>query len=236
MRCTRCDGLAVPQAVGIAPDGRVVFGWCLQCLADSDCRLVEVPATGMIHLRHALPGSGQVGKAAHCEPRGQRGPVLLGRRRHRVLADELGPDLAGRRSLQRGSRHPGGQPPGKRHARNAEDWRRGYHLDGPGSHGGPVAGEMAFRLTSSGSRPVVLAAGRTGDPDLRLHRFSARAPARGSIEQWPGPGNRAVDTMAGAFHTGQDRSGRTSAFQKAGHGRGQVRSRSLATLVSTTVP
>lgn len=62
MRCTRCDGLAVPQAVGIAPDGRVVFGWCLQCLADSDCRLVEVPATGMIHLRHALPGSGQVGK------------------------------------------------------------------------------------------------------------------------------------------------------------------------------
>ena len=24
MRCTRCDGLAVPQAVGLAPDGQVV--------------------------------------------------------------------------------------------------------------------------------------------------------------------------------------------------------------------
>jgi hypothetical protein len=37
----------VPQAVGIAPDGLVVFGWCLACLADRDCRLVEVSATGL---------------------------------------------------------------------------------------------------------------------------------------------------------------------------------------------
>jgi hypothetical protein len=51
MRCTRCDGLAVPQAVGIAPDGTVVFGWCLQCLADSDCDLVEVAAVGLGDLR-----------------------------------------------------------------------------------------------------------------------------------------------------------------------------------------
>ena len=51
MRCTRCDGLAVPQAVGIAPNGRVVFGWCLQCLADKQCRLVEVPAAGPWDLR-----------------------------------------------------------------------------------------------------------------------------------------------------------------------------------------
>jgi hypothetical protein len=51
MRCTRCDGLAVPQAVGIAPDGRVVFGWCLQCLADKQCRLVEVAAAGPWDLR-----------------------------------------------------------------------------------------------------------------------------------------------------------------------------------------
>jgi hypothetical protein len=51
MRCTRCDGLAVPQAVGIAPDGRVVFGWCRECLADTDCRLVEVPGAGLSHLR-----------------------------------------------------------------------------------------------------------------------------------------------------------------------------------------
>jgi len=51
MRCTRCDGLAVPQAVGIAPDGTVVFGWCRQCLADTDCDLVEVAAAGPADLR-----------------------------------------------------------------------------------------------------------------------------------------------------------------------------------------
>jgi hypothetical protein len=51
MRCTRCDGLVVPQAVGIAPDGRVVFGWCLQCLADKQCRLVEVHASAPSDLR-----------------------------------------------------------------------------------------------------------------------------------------------------------------------------------------
>jgi hypothetical protein len=51
MRCTRCDGLAVPQAVGIAPSGKVVFGYCLECLADSDCRLVEVPSRGLADLK-----------------------------------------------------------------------------------------------------------------------------------------------------------------------------------------
>ncbi len=55
MRCTRCDGLAVPQAVGIAPDGRVVFGWCLQCLADKKCRLVEVSTAGPWELKLSLP-------------------------------------------------------------------------------------------------------------------------------------------------------------------------------------
>ncbi len=55
MRCTRCDGLAVPQAVGIAPDGRVIFGWCLQCLADKQCRLVEVPAAAPWDLKLSFP-------------------------------------------------------------------------------------------------------------------------------------------------------------------------------------
>lgn len=50
MRCTRCDDLAVPQAVGIAPDGRVVFGWCLRCLADQNCRLVENASGGPFDL------------------------------------------------------------------------------------------------------------------------------------------------------------------------------------------
>lgn len=46
MRCTRCDGLAVPQAVGIDPQGKVIFGWCLQCLADRNCTLVETAPSG----------------------------------------------------------------------------------------------------------------------------------------------------------------------------------------------
>jgi len=41
MRCTRCGRLAIPQAVGRARDGSVVFGWCLACLAEEDCTLVE---------------------------------------------------------------------------------------------------------------------------------------------------------------------------------------------------
>ncbi len=41
MRCTRCGGLAIPQAVGRSRDGAVVFGWCLACLAEEDCTLVE---------------------------------------------------------------------------------------------------------------------------------------------------------------------------------------------------
>ncbi|MGC8639245.1 MAG: hypothetical protein ACP5XB_05125 [Isosphaeraceae bacterium] len=51
MRCTRCEGLAVPQAVGIHPDGRVVFGWCLSCLVRTNCRIVEIPETGPTGLK-----------------------------------------------------------------------------------------------------------------------------------------------------------------------------------------
>ena len=46
MRCNRCDGLAVPQAVALDPDGQVVFGWCLNCLTETECQLVEVPSSG----------------------------------------------------------------------------------------------------------------------------------------------------------------------------------------------
>ena len=55
MRCTRCDGLAVPQAVGLAPDGLVVFGWCLACLAEAGCQLVEVPSSGLRKLNISVP-------------------------------------------------------------------------------------------------------------------------------------------------------------------------------------
>lgn len=47
MRCTRCDGWVIPQAVGLLPDGTVVFGWCRGCLDEEDCALVEVPGKGL---------------------------------------------------------------------------------------------------------------------------------------------------------------------------------------------
>lgn len=54
MRCTRCDGLAVPQAVGIDSEDRVVFGWCLQCLADRGCKLVETSSRGRWRFSSAI--------------------------------------------------------------------------------------------------------------------------------------------------------------------------------------
>jgi hypothetical protein len=60
MRCTRCDGLVVPQAVGIHPDGSVVFGWCLRCLARSDCRLVEIPEAGPLELKLKFKSGGEI--------------------------------------------------------------------------------------------------------------------------------------------------------------------------------
>jgi 4-amino-4-deoxy-L-arabinose transferase-like glycosyltransferase len=46
VRCTRCDRIVVPQAVGLTPAGLVVFGWCLTCLAEQGCTLVESPGDG----------------------------------------------------------------------------------------------------------------------------------------------------------------------------------------------
>lgn len=51
MRCTRCDKIAVPQAVGLTRDGLVVFGWCLECLAQEECVLVEIPGDGPLATR-----------------------------------------------------------------------------------------------------------------------------------------------------------------------------------------
>lgn len=46
MRCARCDGLAVPQSVGQLPDGRVAFGWCLNCMEEEECTHVTVARGG----------------------------------------------------------------------------------------------------------------------------------------------------------------------------------------------
>ena len=45
MRCSRCDQPVVPQAMGRTPEGRIVFGWCLNCLEDGGCVEVEVART-----------------------------------------------------------------------------------------------------------------------------------------------------------------------------------------------
>jgi hypothetical protein len=42
MRCAQCDRLAIPQAVGLSPEGLVVFGWCLDCLEEAGCTEIEV--------------------------------------------------------------------------------------------------------------------------------------------------------------------------------------------------
>lgn len=42
MRCTRCHAIAVPQALGRLPDGRLAFGLCVACLEAEGCRLIEV--------------------------------------------------------------------------------------------------------------------------------------------------------------------------------------------------
>ena len=45
MRCTRCDRLAIPQAMGQTPNGLVVFGWCLSCLRETGCTDIVVAWT-----------------------------------------------------------------------------------------------------------------------------------------------------------------------------------------------
>src|SRR5262245_16458944 len=41
MRCARCDRIAVPQVLGRAEDGRLVFGWCPLCLVDEGCEPID---------------------------------------------------------------------------------------------------------------------------------------------------------------------------------------------------
>lgn len=49
MRCTRCDRIAVPQALGRLPDGRLAFGLCVRCLTDEGCEAIRI---GPRHGRH----------------------------------------------------------------------------------------------------------------------------------------------------------------------------------------
>ncbi|AGA26231.1 hypothetical protein [Singulisphaera acidiphila] len=53
MRCTRCDRLAIPQAVGRTRDGLLVFGWCLDCLEEAGCTMIE--AVSKCNTRRPVP-------------------------------------------------------------------------------------------------------------------------------------------------------------------------------------
>jgi hypothetical protein len=50
VRCTRCDRILIRQAVGTTPRGVVVFGWCEDCLAETQCRLVEMSGSSFEEL------------------------------------------------------------------------------------------------------------------------------------------------------------------------------------------
>jgi hypothetical protein len=54
VRCTRCDDLAVPPVLARLKDGRLVFGWCHNCVQDAGARLSRVePAP--LHAPRAQP-------------------------------------------------------------------------------------------------------------------------------------------------------------------------------------
>jgi hypothetical protein len=59
MRCTRCDKVVIPQAVGLTDEGRVVFGWCLDCLEEAGCHDIEpAPSSRARSLRLVLRNRG----------------------------------------------------------------------------------------------------------------------------------------------------------------------------------
>jgi hypothetical protein len=76
MRCARCDRLAIPQAVGLSPEGLVVFGWCLDCLEEAGCTDVEV-----VERRSDRRGPPRVSSLGSIAPR----PALDRRDRRRLF-------------------------------------------------------------------------------------------------------------------------------------------------------
>ncbi|ODU02229.1 MAG: hypothetical protein ABS79_00715 [Planctomycetes bacterium SCN 63-9] len=66
--------MAVPQAVGIADDGRVVFGWCGQCLLDTHCNVIEISARGIADLKLSFSAAPEP-KPQKREPEPQRAGV-----------------------------------------------------------------------------------------------------------------------------------------------------------------
>ena len=77
MRCTRCDRIVVPQAVGRTPDGLVVFGWCLACLAGTDCELVEVFGPALGAPARSIPMTTKPTRRTDEDPRRRRMVALI---------------------------------------------------------------------------------------------------------------------------------------------------------------
>jgi len=51
MRCARCDQIIFLQALGRLPDGRLVFGWCEECLGEMRCARVDPSTFGILSPR-----------------------------------------------------------------------------------------------------------------------------------------------------------------------------------------
>jgi hypothetical protein len=62
MRCAQCDRLAIPQAVGLSPEGLVIFGWCLDCLEEAGC--TEIEAVARRSDRRGMPRVSSLGSIA----------------------------------------------------------------------------------------------------------------------------------------------------------------------------
>lgn len=63
MRCARCNGLTVPQAIGYTPEGHVVFGWCVSCLEESGCLDIKVARTDRLVASRPLASETRASKA-----------------------------------------------------------------------------------------------------------------------------------------------------------------------------
>lgn len=86
MRCTRCDQLAIPQALGRTPEGRLVFGWCLTCLADVGCQEIEIADPPRLRPLISLLATSSAAQSSRVVRLIEPSSVTVGNPRRKVLA------------------------------------------------------------------------------------------------------------------------------------------------------
>ncbi len=81
MRCTRCDRIAVPQALGVTPDDQLVFGWCVPCLKEVGCTEIVVAGKAQVVKAplQAKRGAEFRDAASYTSAERRRGIALVGR-------------------------------------------------------------------------------------------------------------------------------------------------------------